>query len=611
MSEKVSLLDKLKEEKLKHYDTGMYWNNVFVKEGKTFKIIDCDGEVVPGEITNIIDTNKKERTILMDVITQNDMKNVQYGYKIKYTKENANVGVVTDKNTFMEDITVKEYIKFIYNSSEFNRDIRDKYPTLMVDQKNKNISELSTTEKVMLKLAECEIMQREIIFVDLSVLSMTSVNEIVNNILLRLCKEYKTSVLLFTNEASSKYATKIDHFILMKMGAIIYQGKYQGIKKYFLEKLHKYMNEYSESFTYDVNDSTSRCINNILTKDKDVVAFLNEEYFGHKVGSVLNPYIVCYSENMRIGCEKKIKDGSFKQNLLSFVFIFKHLIKLEFGLLQFNCNFVLPEILYVVCALFCAFFNKMFVPEEYYVINGDDQSVEGKGTFYYAKLFTAALEKTQNIFKLKEICSESLTDKTQVSDTNEVTWFIFMYKFYILFVMRALLFSGYNLNLFSAKSILRNKNKKGDIFSRKLFVYAYLQVKVLKSLLSVIVDILVYAICFHSFNLTALKLSTFLFLIRMTESIIFILLYKSCLKIYSYKAMTVNICALILKSMLVTLLIVFFLSNYAVHCDYNVKSRYKVLGYVLFSSISTNYWYSVILNGVMIVMFCILFAVAL
>ncbi|OQS55253.1 hypothetical protein EHP00_601 [Ecytonucleospora hepatopenaei] len=609
--QKVSLLEKMKTE-IPHKNTcSLIWNKLFVKKGKLFKLIDSDGAVLPGKITNIICRNKEERTLLVETLSDNlDAskwnKNVelQYGYKIEYSNENVKIGVVTSKNTFLESITVQEHIKFIQNNNDFNRDIRDFYKPLLIEKKDIKIKDLSTTERILLKIAECEISMCDIIFLDLSEIEIFGLSEIVNKYLQRLCTEYNTGILFLTKEASSKYLTKIPHIILIEKGANLYQGTYQNIKKYFAEKQINYLKEYGERFQFDADESTSRCVNKILSESIPTITFLNEEYFDHKVGTELNPYIKIYESDKNkndtfVGVN--LEEKTCLEISKSFLFLLKNLFKSNFSKIQFNFNFLLPEFLYILTAFLFRFFINLIKIEDHYTgVNG----------LSYVNLVKSAFSKNEEIFKIKNIKGDYI-DKELISDKNEILWVIFCSKMFILMLLRLLIYSCFNLNLYRARSLLLYKNYKSDVFTKKMFYKAFLTINGFKLLAGGFFDFLACRILLGGFFYVGLRLFFFVILFKVFEIQLFLGLYGIFLKIKKYKAITINISFLITKCMLLTLLLTYFLQDYKENCEISGDKRFKYFINIFYCIINPNIRNFLICSGTMLCLNLIMFVIVM
>lgn len=538
------------------------WDNLFIKVDGRYKVISSDGICLPGEITGIIGPKNSGKHILFDVLTGNIAHNMHImdGAQIKYngrSVENyAFIGYIPGVDDFMLDISVKEHIKLCYERNlKFNIDIRKFYFGILKECENKLIRELTIGEKYLVKIAENEILEKKVVFAILNDIDPS----IIENILLcfrRICEEYNTTVVVAINTASSKFLPKIDRLILQSRGYTVYQGKYSSIKKYFGEKSILYANNEEKPLKYSFEESTSRVVNDILNNDvmetntnSNIVSFMSLEYLKHKTKLEENPYLETTSEKHNTQPIKFV----FPNLIMLFIFYFKYFINKEFTRIQIIWNYIFPEVTFFI---FSIIFNQF----------------------------------SQGI---KYNTSSSIIS----TDTFKISYDTYITTYYIIFISRLLLFTGFNMNLHSMSSILKKTPLKQDFYQKSAFLKSYILTKSIIWLFEIINNAIIFTFVLGFMNhLLFLKLTIFHVLIRLLECLVFMTIYKFSLFIHRYKSITINLCILVVKSILITLLILSWYKNISTNAQFVLNWHSILFPSVWLFLIFNNIWFIYVIN---------------
>lgn len=525
------------------------WNNVFIKAGNVHKVVDSDGICKPGEITGIIGPVDSGKSSLINALTGNlkRSENLLYGASILYNGEVHTsydfIGYIKNSNDFVTDLTVNEHMKLVYASNpNYDRDIRELYRGVLLDCASKKIEELTIGEKYQLKIAENEILQKQVLFVDFGHMDPSIIADNCRH-LRRLCDEYATTVVITSHVAASKFLPGLNRIILMTEGCTFYQGTYENIKKYFEEKTNQFMNEYHMPFKFNTASSTSRLVNDMLTvstsdSERSIkTRFLSDEYFRHKTGTECNPFLSVFIEQ-----ETHKKVEYVKSHPLElYLFYLKYFTRKAFSMKQFVFNLMGPQIIFLMGVLiFYSFFPqtkavKFFAPK----MKNDIQLLSklNKTDFYQVVSFDTKLELTPIPLKSKDT----------------VIFPVYAFSFYPVWIIRLFLLTPFSINLFTLSPILKKMENKQDFYKKHRFIRSYLITNLAVWAIECVVNTVALCIGTKTFDpVVNLRMCSFHVLVRITQILTFILIYKVCLIMNRYRAMTINLALLIVKSMVVT-----------------------------------------------------------
>lgn len=542
------------------------WDNLFIKVDGQYKVISSDGICLPGEITGIIGPKNSGKHVLFNVLTGNITHNMHImdGAQIKYNGNVVNnydfIGYIDGIDDFMLDITVKEHIKLCYERNlKFNTDIRKFYFGILKECENKLIKELTIGEKYLVKIAENEILEKKVIFTMLN--DMDPI--IIESILLclrRICNEYNTTIIVAINTASSKFLSKIDRLILQSNGYTLYQGKYSSIKKYFGEKSILYANKEEKPLKYSFEESTSRIVNDILNNtvmetniNSNIISFMSLEYLKHKTKLEENPYL----ETTNKKHNTQPINSVFPNLIMLFVFYFKYFISKEFTQIQTIWNYIFPEIIFFI---FSIIFNQ----------------------------FSQRIKYNATIISMNPL---------------KMTYDVYIKTYYVIFISRLLLFTGFNMNLHTMSSILKKTPLKQDFYQKSVFLKSYILTKLIIWLFEIINNAIVFTFVLGSIDyLLFLKLTIFHILVRLLECLIFMMIYKFSLFIHRYKSITINLCIMMVKGMLITLLILSWYKNISTNTQFVLKWYSILFPSVWLFLIFNNIWFIYIINMLILIL---------
>ncbi|ORD93684.1 ABC family plasma membrane transporter [Enterospora canceri] len=585
---KVNLLDRMKEPPQDKVDqVTVSWSSLFIRAAGQYKTVDCDGVCQPGTVTGTVGQRKCGKGAVLDAISGNTPPSmeVMFGSRVEFNgaehQERSFVGYVRNTENFVSDLTVRDHIKFVYEMSDgFDRDIRGYYESVLVEAADKRISELTSSQKLVVKVAECEILRKRVVLVHLGGTDPVVVRETLR-VLRRLCNEYGTTVVTAVDEASSKYLADFDRIILMSRGCTFYQGTYQNIKKYFAEKSILFSNEYGKPFKYNQAESTSAIVNEMVHVDRrnparnaGLITFLADEYFKHKTGTELSPYLATGDDVMN---RKRVAQRRMNP-LKMLIFYVSYFAKKEFALRQAGFNIFLPEILFLLLVAWYRLGFKQLNLTEYF-------GSSATGNF---GLLQAVW--TETVTRLKQVRDSGLLPVEPIKNKDEVLYPLFVVMVYPILLLRVFVLTGFNINLSAVAAVLGRRELKQDFYKKHTFLVGYYLVRMGVTLIELVTNMVALGVLLNRiYPAYTLKLWAFCLLFRSFELFGLLLLYKFAIIFRKYKSITINLAVLIVKGFMVGALLAMLAANYKEVADYESRAfKGVILKYVLFSIFSSR-----------------------
>ncbi|EDQ31277.1 hypothetical protein EBI_25579 [Enterocytozoon bieneusi H348] len=153
------------------------------------------------------------------------------------------------------------------------------------------------------------------------------------------------------------------------------------------------------------------------------------------------------------------------------------------------------------------------------------------------------------------------------------------------------------MNLHSMSSILKKTPLKQDFYQKSAFLKSYILTKSIIWLFEIINNAIIFTFVLGFMNhLLFLKLTIFHVLIRLLECLVFMTIYKFSLFIHRYKSITINLCILVVKSILITLLILSWYKNISTNAQFVLNWHSILFPSVWLFLIFNNIWFIYVIN---------------